>query len=51
MHQRLIIAGLKLVGTDEESIGVVLDLVGYFSAREAVKRSFTDLGAVIIVHT
>ena len=51
MHQGFIVTGLELVGTDEESVGVVFDLVGDITARETVKRRFTDLRSIIIVHS
>ena len=49
VQQRLVVAGLELVGADQEAVGVVLDLVGDLAAREAVERGLGDLGAAVLV--
>ncbi len=38
VQQRLVVAGLELVGADQEAIRVFLNLVGDLAAREAVER-------------
>ena len=37
VQQRLVVAGLKLVGADEEAVGVFLDVLGDQIRREAVE--------------
>ena len=39
VQQRLVVAGLELVGADQEAVGVLLDLVGDLAAGEAVERA------------
>ena len=49
VHQRLVVAGLKFVGADQEAVRVFLNLVGYQVRREAVERYFGDLHAAMLV--
>ena len=39
MQQWLVVAGLELVGADQEAIGIFLDLVGDLAGRETVERA------------
>ena len=47
MQQRLVVAGLELVGTDEEPIGVFLNLIGDIVARKTVELRFAHLLALV----
>ena len=38
VQQRLVVAGLELVGADQEAVRVFLNLVGDVAARKAVER-------------
>ena len=38
VQQRLVVAGLELVGADQEAVRVFLNLVGDVAAREPVQR-------------
>ena len=49
VQQRLVVAGLELVGADQEAVRVFLNLVGDVAAREAVERSLGDLRAAVFV--
>jgi len=49
VEQRLVVAGLELVGTDQEAVRVLLDLVRDLARREAVERGFCNLGAPVLV--
>ena len=49
VQQRLVVAGLELVGADQEAVRVVLDLVGDIAARKAVERRLAHLGAAVFV--
>ena len=49
VQQRLVVAGLELVGADQEAVRVLLDLVGDLVAREAVQRCLGDLRAAVLV--
>ena len=49
VQQRLVVAGLELVGADQEAVRVFLDLVGDLAAREAVERRLGDLRAAVLV--
>ena len=49
VQQRLVVAGLELVGADQEAVRVVLDLVGDVAARKAVERRLGDLRAAVLV--
>ena len=49
MQQRLVVAGLELVGANEEPIRVLLDLVGDPPGREAIEGSLTGLHPAILV--
>ncbi len=49
VEQRLVVAGLELVGADEEAVGVFPDLVGDLAAREAVECGLGDLLAAVLV--
>ena len=48
VQQRLVVAGLELVGADQEAVRVLLDLVGDLAAREAVELGLGDLLAVVL---
>lgn len=43
VQQRLVIAGLELVGADEEAVRIFRDLLGDPAGREAVQRRLGDL--------
>ena len=49
VHQRLVVAGLKLVGADQQAIGVLADLVDDLVAWKAVERRLRYLGALVVV--
>ncbi len=49
MQERLVIAGLELVGADQEPIGILLDFVGDLAAWETVERRLRDLYAAVFV--
>ena len=49
VQQRLVVAGLELVGADQEAVRVFLDLVGDLAAREAVQRRLGHLRAAVLV--
>jgi hypothetical protein len=49
VQQWFIVAGLKLVGANEEAIRFVLYLCSNFAAWESVERELTCLGAVVFV--
>ena len=49
MQQRLVVAGLELVGADQEAVRVLLNLVGDLARREAVERGLGDLRAAVLV--
>jgi hypothetical protein len=49
VQQRLVVAGLELVGADQEAVRVALDLFGDFAAREAVERRLAHLAATVVV--
>ena len=49
VQQRLVVAGLELVGADQEAIRVLLDLVGDLARREAVERRLGHLRAAVLV--
>ena len=49
MQQRLVVAGLELVGADQEAIGVFLNPVCYEVRREAVEGRLGDLLTVVVV--
>ena len=45
VQQRFVVAGLELVGADEEAVGVLPDHLGNLVGRKAVQRRLADLGA------
>ena len=49
VQQRLVVAGLELVGADQEAVRVLLDLVGDVAARKAVERGLGDLRAAVLM--
>ena len=49
VQQRLVVAGLELVGADQEAVRVLLDLVGDLACREAVERGLGHLRAAVLV--
>ena len=49
VQQRLVVAGLELVGADQEAIRVLLDLVGDLARRKAVQRRLGHLRAAVLV--
>ena len=49
VQQRLVVAGLELVGADQEAVRVGLDLVGDVAAWKAVERRLADLRAAVLV--
>ena len=49
VQQRLVVAGLELVGADQEAVRVLLDPVGDQVGREAVEGRLGDLRAVVFV--
>ena len=49
VQQRLVVAGLELVGDDQEPIGVLLNLLGDGVRREPVEGRLGDRAAVVLV--
>ena len=49
VQQRLVVAGLELVGADQEAVRVLLDLVGDLARRKAVERRLGHLRAAVLV--
>src|SRR6266404_7426168 len=49
MEERLVIAGLELIRDNQETIGIVLDLLLVLVAGEAVERSFGYLVTAVLV--
>ena len=49
VHQRLVVSGLELVSADEETVGVLLDLVGNLAGRKAIERSLAHFDATKII--
>ena len=49
VEEGLVISSLELIGTDQEAVGVVLDLFSNIAAREAIERRFSDFPAAIFV--
>ena len=49
MEERLVVAGLELVGADEEAVWVLDDPVGDVVAREPVERRLGHLNAAVVV--
>ena len=49
VQQRLVVAGLELVGTDQEAVRVLLDLVRDLAGRKAVERRLGHLLAAVLV--
>ena len=44
MQQRLVVAGLKLVGANQKTVWIGLNLVDYILRREAVQAGLCHLG-------
>ena len=49
VQERLVVAGLELVGADQEAVRVALNLLGDVAARKAVERGLADLRPVVVV--
>ena len=49
VQQRLVVAGLELVGADQEAVRIGLDLGGDVAARKPVERRLAHLGAAVLV--
>ena len=47
VQERLVVAGLELVGADEEAVRVLLKVVGDAAGGEAVETGFADLLALV----
>ena len=51
MQQRLVVAGLEFVGTNQETIGIFLDLVGNLAGGKTVEGGFGDFDAPVLMFT
>src|ERR1041385_4690558 len=51
MQKRLIVAGLKLVGADQEPVRLLLESVGNVLGWEAVQGRFADRFSAVLVLT
>ena len=49
MEQGFVVAGLELVGTDQEAVGVLLDFVGDVGRRKAVQDGLVHGPAAVVV--
>ena len=49
MQQRFVIAGLELVGTDQETVRIFLYFVRNFVARKTVQRRLGDFAPLVLV--